>query len=107
MTLEQPQKKYPDAMTIKFPERGYTFLHRVFRKNVDSGKPVIINTGKLYFQYEYAPGHTTFEQGISLVDGDPNNVTHERFMSTVRGFGLDTAISEGRYRKHSDGRLTK
>src|SRR5258708_1016786 len=87
MSDENQPIKYPDALSRNLTEGGYTFLHRVFRKNIDSGKPVIINTGNMYFQYQYLPGQTTFEQGVSLIEGDPNDETKGLFMSVVRKFG--------------------
>lgn len=41
-------KKYPDAISREFGEGGYTFLHRAFRNNIQTGKPTIINTGNVF-----------------------------------------------------------
>jgi len=100
-------KKYPDALSRSFSEGGYTFLHRVFRKNINTGYPVVINTGELYFQYQHLPGHSTFEQGITLLDGDSDTKTYRLFMAVVKNFSLEKAISEGEYEKQIDGSVTK
>lgn len=81
-------------------------MHRVFRQNIDSGKPVIINTGDLYYQYQYSPNHKTFEDGLKLMEGDDKEIK-DRFLEVVRKFGLDIAISEGGYVKNNDGSLSK
>lgn len=103
---ETDQPKYPDALSRRLSERGYTFLHRVFRKCIDSGKPVIINTGSLYYQYQYLPTNRTFEEGLTLVDGSDED-TEKGFLQVVRSFELDLAIFEGGYQKSNDGTLLK
>lgn len=103
---ERPTPKYPDALSRDMTEGGYTFLHRVFRQNIDSGKPVILNTDDLYFQYNYSPKDTSFKDGLKLIDGS-NSDTEERFYSVVNDFGLELAISEGGYSKDDEGNLNK
>lgn len=98
---------YPDALSRDFSEGGYTFLHRIFRKNIDSGRPVVIKTGEMYFQYQYQPGQQSFEEGLTLLEGDKNSETMELFMGVVKSFGLDVAISEGGYTKNASGELSK
>lgn len=109
MPHEDLPPKYPDALSAKYREgeRGFTFLHRVFRKNIDSGQPVVISVKNMYFRYHYTPGHTTFEEGITILEGIPNSETATTFMSIVRKFSLDQAIAEGGYRKQADGTLAK
>lgn len=107
MSHEDLSAKYPDALSARRFEGGYTFLHRVFRRCVDSGQPVIINTMNLYFQYQYSPQHTSFEEGITFLEGDGDTETKNNFMSIVRKFRLADAIAEGGYRHQDDGMLAK
>lgn len=106
MLDKQPTHKYHDALSRNLSEGGYTFLHRVFKKNIDSGKPVVINTGNMYFQYHYEPNHSSFAQGITLLEGDDEK-TRKRFMDVVSSFDLDVAISEGGYVRNQQVRLEK
>lgn len=99
-------KNFKDALSRDMMEGGYTFLHRVFRKNIDSGKPVIIDSGGMYFQYNYSPSHNSFRDGITVLQGS-NEDTEERFYSVVDSFGLELAIKEGGYVKEKDGKLKK
>jgi len=109
MPHEDLSAKYPDALSANYREgeRGFTFLHRVFRKTIDSGKSVVISVKHMYFQYQYSPEHTTFEQGMTVLEGDPNSETAATFMGIVRKFSLDQAIAEGGYHKQADGTLAK
>ncbi|MDD4628937.1 MAG: hypothetical protein PHE68_06170 [Candidatus Peribacteraceae bacterium] len=59
----------------------------------DFSKPVIINTGRLYVQYLFEPHHTTFVEGLSIVeDNDPK--TWDLLLSVARSFSLERAFSE-------------
>ena len=95
MTLEDQPAKYPDAISRKFGEGGYTMLHRVFEKNIRGGKPVVIDSGGNYIQYSYDPEHDTFEEGIKILEGDEDGESYEAFMSVASSFDLKTAIDEG------------
>lgn len=103
---EKRQPKYPEALSRDFMEGGYTFLHRVFRTNIDSGNPVIINSGNLYFKYDYSSDHTSFRQGITLIDGSDAE-TEKIFYKVVDNFDLNQAIQEGGYKTDRKGNLTK
>ena len=78
--------KYENVLTIDYmTEGGFKFLHRIFRTYFETGEPVIIKTGKSYFKYEYDINHTTFSEGVTLLEGD-NDITNSRFMDTVNVF---------------------
>lgn len=91
----EKQKKYPESLSRSFGEGGYTFLHRVFRTHFDSGKPVVINTGKLYIQYKFEPHHTTFSEGVTVIDGEDKE-TLRLFLSVADAFSLDQAFRENK-----------
>ncbi len=86
--------KYPDALSRNLTEGGYTFLHRVFRKNLTSGQGVIINSGELYLEYKYQPDHKTFAEGLTLLEGSKDSETYDRLIGVVNNFELTTAIKE-------------
>ncbi|KXJ98088.1 MAG: hypothetical protein UZ19_OD1000808 [Parcubacteria bacterium OLB19] len=97
--FEKPSdiSKYPEALSIDYmSEGGYRFLHRVFRTYFKTDSPVIINTGGLYFKYQYEKGHRTFAEGIVLLEGDKEvkQGTYNRFMNVVNSFNLDMAFDE-------------
>lgn len=97
MTDRERPSQYPDSLSRQLQEGGYTFLHRVFGKCMETKKPTVISTGDIYLQYKYEPGHKTFMEGISILEGDESSEMYERFKSVAETFDLETAFKESRY----------
>jgi hypothetical protein len=100
------QTKYPHALSRDFGEGGYTFLKRVLRKNISTGKPVILNVGENYLIYAHSEGDKTFMDGVSLLEGQD-----EKSMEILREVGDQYRVEQGiaeiakEDQEHSRGRL--
>lgn len=94
-------EKYQNLVSRQLDEGGYTFLHRVFNTNRTTGEPVTINTGKLHIQYKHEPGHTTFEEGLTLIDGQEDEESLSRFMEVASSFDLSVAIQQASTTNHT------
>ncbi len=84
------QTKYPHARSRQLQEGGYTFLKRVLNENITTGEPVVINVGKNYLEYAYRPGHQTFMDGVSLLEG-----TDEESLEALREVGEQYRVEQG------------
>ena len=81
-------------------EGGFTFLHRAFRTHFEGGQnPVVINTGFILLQYQYHPGDKTFMDGITILQGEPDDVFFRSFQAVAEKFDIDRAFEENQITK--------
>jgi hypothetical protein len=78
-------------------EGGYTFLKRALTEHLKSGKPVVLNVGKAYLQYSFSAAHSTFLDGVTVLDGADTRAV-AAFNATAKAYdvkrGLDEITSE-------------
>ena len=105
---------YPDALTPTVEEysRHHTYLHRVFGESINNKtadgkyKKVTFIYEDLVYTYQFDPKHTSFSQGIKILEGNPNvgsNSNKELFNIIVNEeFSLDLAMSESGYARQGE-----
>ncbi len=88
---EEAKSKYPEALSRRaFSEGGYTFLKRVLQQAIETGKPVVINTGKNYLEYTYTEGQESFMDGIKVLEGEDS-----RALEAFKGVADSYVVSQG------------
>jgi hypothetical protein len=85
--------KYPDALSRKFGEGGYTFLKRVLAKSLETGGPVIMNIGENYLEYSYKDGARTFMDGVTLIEGSDQDA-FDALKETADEYRLEQGLAE-------------
>lgn len=86
-------EKYPDAHSRRtHQEGGLRFMYRLLFDEGAQDQAVIINTGGVYFRYQFKPHHKTFEDGLTYLGGGKNTDDYRNLTELARRFDLDRAF---------------
>jgi hypothetical protein len=84
-----------NALSRTFSEGGYTFLKRVLAEHLKTTKPVVINVGSAYLQYQWNESQKTFMDGIKILDGkDKDSIS--RFRKVAETYQMEIGLEEVR-----------
>lgn len=102
MSFEDPQNErpagpegdaYPDAISRKHGEGGYAFLKRALRQALETGMPVVINTGRNYLQYEFKDDQRSFWDGVTVLE-DVDDGALDTFRGTAENYMVEQGLTE-------------
>jgi hypothetical protein len=87
------QENKPKVFSRSIGEGGYTFLRRVLGECLDTGQPVVINSGKNYLRYEYQPGQKNFMEGVTVLEGS-DEPSLKAFREVAESYKVEQGIKE-------------
>jgi len=87
------KEKYPEAVSRKFGEGGYTFLKRVLAISLETNNPVVMSVGGNFLEYSYKDGNHAFMDGVRLIEGD-DQYSFDLFKETASAYSLEQGLAE-------------